>query len=269
MPATLYHYTRLETLQKIIESGIIHATHYASFEDKDELTLGIGRLLEAVRKHPVKERDIDYRDFLIQVIEGFREGRLREGGLKVYVLSLTEIQDSHHHWENYGDVAIGFPGEMIHKGFFVSMKHPFPGADENELRPKPAHRTTCRYDGTFDLAAFVADRFFNPRNYPTKFRHRGCDGWTAASLSVSVYLAICSIKGSEFLQEDEIRCMQINPDDCEYPVKVEGDRRFIEMRFDPATYIQELWVGPNCDRADCEALIRQWNNDGKLNSRLK
>jgi hypothetical protein len=56
MPPTLYHYTCLATLQKIIESRIIRATHYASFEDKDELKLGIDRLLEAVRKHPVEER---------------------------------------------------------------------------------------------------------------------------------------------------------------------------------------------------------------------
>jgi hypothetical protein len=181
--------------------------------------------------------------------------------LKVYVLSLTEIQDSCYHWANYGNVAIGFSGEMIHKGFFVSMKHRFPGADENELRPEPAHWTTCRYQKKFDLPAFVADKFFNPRGYPTKFRrHRGCDGWMASTLAVSVYQAICSIKQPKFHREVEKRCMRINPDEREYPVEVEGDRRFIEMRFDPATYIQELWAGPNCDRAACEALVGQWNS---------
>lgn len=177
------------------------------------------------------------------------------------MLSLTEIQDSCYHWANYGNVAIGFSGEMIHKGFFVSMKHRFPGADENELRPEPAHWTTCRYQKKFDLPAFVADKFFNPRGYPTKFRrHRGCDGWMASTLAVSVYQAICSIKQPKFHREVEKRCMRINPDEREYPVEVEGDRRFIEMRFDPATYIQELWAGPNCDRAACEALVGQWNS---------
>ncbi len=263
MPSTLYHYTWLETLQKIIDSGIIRATHFASFDDKDELRLGIDMVLGAVRKHPVEDRDIPYRDFLTEGIEGFRDGVL-----KVYVLSLTEIQDSPYHWKNYGDVAIGF-SEMIHKGFLVSMKHRFPGADENELRPEPAHWTTCRYDGTFDLAAFVADRFFNPKNYPTMFRYRPYDQWLAAPLAVSVYQAICSIKQPKFQPEVEKRYMRINPDERDYPAKVEGKRRFIEMRFDPKTYIQEIWAGPNCNQAACEALVEQWNKYGKLNCGMK
>lgn len=256
----LYHNTDLEALEKIVDSGIIRATHYSSFDDKDELRLGIDLVLEEVRRYPVEKRDIPYRNFLTQGIEGFREGELN-----VYVLSLTENQNSPYHWKNYGDVAIGF-SEMIHEGFLVSMKHRFPGTCENELRHNPAHWTTCYYEGTFDLTAFVAERFFNPKNYPTMFRRaRQTDLWLTPLLAVSVYQAICSIKQPKFKSEVEKRYMRINPNEREYPAKVEGNKRFIEMQFDPRAYIQEIWAGPACNRAACEALVARWNREGKLN----
>lgn len=172
-PTTIYHYTNLNAFKKIIETGRIWATHYRTFDDTEELGLGVRLLLDAVERHSVGPGDREYRDFLVEGIKGFAEGKL-----PVYVLSLTERQDSEHHWRRYapGGVAIGFCRDRVQKGFPIDVSLRVPGGQiENPVRPDPANRfMQCRYVTQFDLPELVSSQFFGENSYPAWFRKLEC-----------------------------------------------------------------------------------------------
>jgi hypothetical protein len=202
----------------------------------------------------------------VEGIEGFAEGRL-----PVYVFSLTEMRDSMHHWRKYAQsgVAIGFCRDRIQKGFPIDISHRIPGMKvENPVRPDPANRfMQCRYVSRFDLAELVATRFFTKNSYPAGFRHLHVNASGAifyAALSVSIYQTISAIKGPGFFEDAEWRCVHLNPDIEEYPVKFESGREFIEMQFTPGDFVQEVWVGPHEQRQQCEDAIELLRQKGLL-----
>ncbi len=262
---TIYHYTGLKAFMKIIEAGRIRATHYRDFDDKEELRLGVRLLLDAVKQRSVEPRDREYHDFLVNGIEGFAEGRL-----PVYVLSLTEMRDSPHHWQKYArsGVAIGFCRDRIQQGFPIDISRRVPGMNvDNPVRPDPANRfMQCRYVSSFDLTEVVSRRFFTANSYPAAFRNQHARTNIAmhACLSMSIYQTICAIKGPGFFEDAEWRCVHVNPDVEEYPVKTEDNREFIEMQFTPADFVREVWVGPHSRRQECEDIIESLRLKGLL-----
>jgi hypothetical protein len=264
-PATLYHYTSLGIFQKIVGTKRIRASHYTNFGDKDELRLGARMLLDAVKQHRIDSRDTGYRDFLVEGIEDFLDGQLA-----VHVLSFTETSDSAYHWQEYASsgVAIGFCGKRLSKGFPIDIARRMPGvAITNPVRPNPANRLMqCRYVGKFDFAELVSNRFFGANSYPTGFRNEHVRSHVAiyACLSVSIYQTICTIKGSSFEDEAEWRCVHINPDAQEYPVKSENGKEFIEMEFEPGEFIKEVQVGPHGQSRACEDAIERMRLNGTL-----
>ena len=40
VPAVLYHYTSFDAFRKIMESGIVRATHYSELNDTSEIKMG-------------------------------------------------------------------------------------------------------------------------------------------------------------------------------------------------------------------------------------
>ena len=262
---TIYHYTGLDALKNIVESGKMRASHYRDFDDNNELRLGTHLLLAAVKQHSVEARDREYRDFLVEGIETFAKGRLA-----VYVVSLTEMRDSAHHWCKYArrGVAIGFCRERIQEGFPIDISHRFPDAEgENPVRPDPANRfMQCRYVTHFDLPELVSTRFFAADSYPAAFRnsHVRASGVIYACLSVSIYQTICAIKAPGFYEDAEWRCVHINPDVEEYPVKTAGNREFVEMQFTPVDFIREVWIGPHDQTQECEHTIHILRRRGLL-----
>ena len=261
---TIYHYTGFDAFLKIIEGGRIRATHY-DFEDKEELRLGLRLLLDAVKEHSVEPRDREYKEFLIQGIEGFTQGNL-----PVYVVSFTETRDSAHHWKNYAcvGVAIGFCRGRVQQGFPVDITRRVSGMNiDNPVRPDPANRwMQCRYVTRFDLPELVSRRFFTSNSYPAAFRNQSvrANQTIYSCLSVSIYQTICAIKGEGFFDDEEWRCVNVNPDVEDYPVTTENNRTFIEMQFTRSIFVREVWVGPHDQRQKCEDAIESLRKKGLL-----
>ncbi len=230
--------------------------HYRDFSDKEELQLGVRLLLNAVKQHSIALSDREYRDFLVEGIEAFAEGRL-----SVYILSLTEMRDSVYHWHEYAPngVAIGFCRDRVRRGFPIDISRRVSWANvENSIRPDPANQfMQCRYVSEVDLADLVSKRFFTADSYPAAFRneHVRAHGAVYACLAVSIYQTICAIKGDDFVQDAEWRCVHVNPDPDTYPVKTEDDQTYIEMQFSPQKFVREVWIGPHDQAQKCKDVI--------------
>ena len=250
---------------RVGRTGRIRATHYQDFSDKQELNLGVRLLLDAVKQHSIEPSDREYCDFLVEAIEGFGEERL-----SVYVLSLTELQDSAHHWQEYapGGAVIGFCRDRIEKGFPIDISRRISGMKvDDPVRPDPANRfMQCRYVSTFDLPELISRRFFTANSYPAGFRnpHARANSFIYAGLSVSIYQTICAIKNPNFFADAEWRCFHINPDAEDYPIKTENNREFIELQFTPADFVREIWIGSHDRRQECEDAIQTLRKKGLL-----
>src|SRR5258708_1203974 len=95
-PDMLYHYTSLAAFRTIFEQRIIRATRYDQMNDPTELSIGIEKLIETVKQHPVEDADREYKECLIEGIEQFKSAALH-----VYVLSFSATPDSLPQWREY------------------------------------------------------------------------------------------------------------------------------------------------------------------------
>jgi Protein of unknown function (DUF2971) len=260
-PSTLYHYASIDNFKKIIASGRIRASRYDQLNDTTEIQFGVDKLLEAVHNHQVVNSLLDYKAFLIAGIEGYKET------LDVYLLSLSSAADSLDQWRAYaprGGVAIGFDFELVSTGFLCDITSRIGGIRVNDpIRPDPSNRLMrCEYadrNGNIDLRSIVADRFFQSHSYPAMFalQEAGASKYFHASLSTMIYRTICSIKHGAFASEAEWRCVNYRPNRGHYPVgTTEMNRSFIELAFDPATFVKEVWISPHGDKAECDTAVR-------------
>jgi len=133
---------------------------------------------------------------------------------------------------------------------------------DNAIRPDPANQLIkCLYTdegGRLDLGAVVQQRFFQPNKYPAMFGRTEplARNIFLATLSVSIYQTICSIKHGAYKSEAEWRCVNFRPDKNDYPVKLSETNRFcIELEFDPSDFIKEVWISPNGDTAGIERAV--------------
>jgi hypothetical protein len=248
VPDILYHYTSIDAFRNIIESKKMWATRYDRMEDRSEVHIGIDSVVKVVKEHEAGNSG-GYKDFLISAIESY--GR---GGLQVYVLSLSGDADSPSQWKEYtplGGVAIGFDSQKVRKGFLCpATKRP---QSENQL-------LQCRYidkDKYSDLQTFVEEQFFKPNSYCAMFGQQGEIGKRifCATLSVTIYQTVCSIKDRRYEPENEWRCVNWNPHSDTYPVRRRPGKCYIEMVFAPEDYIREVWISPYGDRADSERAV--------------
>ncbi len=269
IPSPLYHYTSVQTLKSIIATRTMRATRYNQMNDRAEVDIGVALLRDAIRRHDVAAEDQDYKAFLLSGVESFQEEPL-----DVYVLSLSAEDDSLDQWRAYtpeGGVAVGFNSKAVQRGFLIDITSRVGGEKvDDPIRLDPENRLMqCRYtdkNGGLDLSDLVADRFFKPSSYPAMFRRESpfAQQLFVSSLSVMVYRTICSLKHGAFRSEREWRCVNYRPSADKYPVKLsEDNRHYIEMTFDPSSFIEEVWISPHGDTAGIERAIsylRQQHN---------
>ncbi len=102
--AQIYHYTSLQSLQKIIESQSFRATNIFMLNDPNELIHGSQQLSNWFIS------DIIKRLLHRAPLNSFHE-------FPVFVFSMTELNDDMHCWEKYGDkhrgIRIGFTPENL------------------------------------------------------------------------------------------------------------------------------------------------------------
>jgi len=274
-PDILYHYTSIESFKNIIEFRKIRATRYDQMNDTSEVQLGLKILLEAVEKHETDASFLDYKKFLISGIESYKEDTL-----EVYVLSLSEAENSLGQWRAYtprGGVAIGFDSAKLRKGFLCDITRRVGGQKvKKPIRPDPKNRLMrCQYtdnNGDLDLRSIVAERFFKENSYGALFVRQELIAQSIfyASLSAMIYQTICSIKHGAYASEKEWRCVNYKPDSNDYPVKLsETNRLYIEMEFDLKEFIKEVWISPYGDREACERAAAYFKQNDDLRFSIK
>ena len=168
IPSTLYHYTSLTAFESIIATGRLRATHFRHLRgDPREIDLGVDTLLEALCRLKVADDLQGYRQFLIEGVEQFRDEELQ-----IYVVGFTPLQDSGHHWDTYAaDLAVGFRGDGVQKGFTIDITRRLGGhVVPDPVRPDPANRfVECRYIDRIDLPRLIQEQLFAPDSYPAMF----------------------------------------------------------------------------------------------------
>jgi hypothetical protein len=276
-PKVLYHYTSIDSFKNVVREGRIRATRYDQMNDTSEITLGAERLLEAVTAHEVNDDLREYKKFLIQAIDDYRQNTL-----EVYVLSFSAVEDSLEQWRAYaknGGVAIGFDFEKVQKGFLVDITRRVGGQEvANPMRPDCDNRLTpCEYtdkNGQLDLQAIVRERFFREKSLPAIFRAAKSNAvalaFLAPCLGLAVYQTICCVKHGAYRLEEEWRSVNWGPDSTDYPVRLsETNRMYIEMKFDPKEFIKEVWVSPHGDKIGCERAAAYLRQEHELSFEIK
>jgi hypothetical protein len=276
-PKTLYHYTSIDSFKSIMNERKIRATRYDQLNDTSEIQIGIQRLLETIENLQVAEADGEYKGLLLAGIQSF----LRSSPLEIYVLSFSAAADSLGQWRAYspnGGVAIGFDFQEVQKGFLCDIRPHIP-ADahvDDPIRHNPGNfLRRCQYtdrNGCLDLESLVGNRFCTPNSYPAIFAspHALAHAVGLASLSTMVYQTICSIKHGAYEYEEEWRSFTFRPDPIDYPVHItESNRHYIELAFNPADFVKEVWIGPTGNKESCERAVRHVKETNKLNLAIK
>jgi hypothetical protein len=263
IPSILYHYTSLRAFESIIATGKLRATHFRHLHgDPREIDLGVDILVDALKHFTVTDELCDYRQFLIEGVEQFRHENLQ-----IYVVGFTPLQDSKHHWETYAaDVAIGFCGDRVGKGFPIDITRRIGGhVVPDPVRPDPANRfIECRYIDRVDLQQLIEEQLFAPNSYPAMFGKPFVGRIFMATLSVTIYRILSSLKHGDFHEDVEFRCVNINPDPDDYPVRDDHGQPYIEMQFEPSEFVKEVWIGPRSSVKDCEFVIDSLRTAGRL-----
>jgi hypothetical protein len=103
-PEVVYHYTTLEGMMGIVQSGSIWLSDYAYLNDRRELTYGTELLKEKVQQLIASESDSG----LLSVLQTW-DSNLESLQNRVCITSFSADRDSLSQWRAYGPVAIGFP----------------------------------------------------------------------------------------------------------------------------------------------------------------
>jgi hypothetical protein len=263
IPSILYHYTSLTAFQSILATGKLRAIHFRHLRgDPREIELGVDTLVDALQRLTVTDDLRDYRQFLIEGVEQFRHE-----DLQIYVVGFTPLQDSKHHWESYAaDLAIGFCADRVQKGFPIDITRRLSGhIVPDPVRPDPANRfIECRYIDRVDLLRLIQDQLFALNSYPAMFGKPHVARCFMATLSVTIYRILSSLKHGDFHEDVEFRCVNINPDPDDYPIRDDHGRPYIEMQFEPSEFVKEVWIGPRSSVNDCERVIDSLRTAGRL-----
>lgn len=255
LPKILYHYTSLEAFKSIIDSRKMRASRYDQMNDHGELQFGVEHLLHSLEMRNVSDEDSKYAEFLTEGIQSFRSH-----AFDVYVLSLSAAGDNLEQWRAYcpsGGIAIGFDPKKVLKGFLTDVTRRAGGGPiENPIRPDPSNQLLkCKYsrkDGTFSSPLQLTDKFFEKNIYAAAFQrmhnYPGMRDVFIATLSASIYRAICTIKHGAYKAEKEWRSVNWRPDAIDYPQRLsEKNRYFIQYSFNAKGYIKDVCIAPHGD----------------------
>ena len=93
----LWHYTGLDTLEAIVRSKKIRATHYTYLNDESEITIGCNIVLERLKRKKVDPKAIET---VQSTLSSFQK---KTSKLMFYITSFSENGDSLYQWVAYTD----------------------------------------------------------------------------------------------------------------------------------------------------------------------
>ncbi len=254
LPAVLYHYTNTNAFRSIITSQSIRATRYDQMNDDGELRYGFQYLLALVQK----KLDVKSEGNAAKVLADLLEYGV-EGPHEAYVVSFSAAKDHLEQWRAYavaGGIAIGFDFAKLQQCF-----HSLKAIDDQaQQQPVPSRLDpsltfmSCEYCGLSDEFPEVApedlshivqelNRLSKLRLEPDRFK------WAFVPTFLQIYQAAAKIKHLAYAAEQEWRFLKISPDKTNYPIQLDERNRFyIDLKFDPASYIKEVWISPHGDK---------------------
>jgi len=124
-PATLYHYTGIDSLQKIVESKKLWASSIFHLNDASELRYAIDLLKKEMNKHFKNNQNDELKKIvhnfysLLDSISLANYDRNNQNYLSAFVFSLSEEKDLLSQWRGYAlegkGVSIGFNSQNINE----------------------------------------------------------------------------------------------------------------------------------------------------------
>ncbi len=122
LPEHVYHYTKIENLEKIIRSQVLWAMDRTSMKDRSDHTFGIDECLNAIDGWCPEDVD-SCRELADEIKEklGTYRRELANSPFN-FSVSFTDKRDHARHWEEYGEVSIGFKTMDLtnHKNFYTT-----------------------------------------------------------------------------------------------------------------------------------------------------
>jgi hypothetical protein len=264
VPATLYHYTSFDAFRRIMETEIVRGTHYSEFDDWSEVEMGLKMVQRSLEAHPA-DVHADAKDLLQGLTDVFGRGER-----DIFVLSLSEDQDSLSQWRGYsaaGGVAIGFKGPGLDVHFRENSKK----AGNGGRGAAPWHLLKCQYhdpDETIDLQQMLSDTnglLDDIRDATNQLARDAKDiRLTAASISRLEQMC-CAIKHHAYASEKEWRCFCTLTDDTPLTVHLsDRNRRYVEIPFVAHEVIKEVVLSPHGDKRIGRSLAQYFRSAKKL-----
>lgn len=228
-PATLYHYTSIESLQKIVYSRQIWATHASTMNDLSEGKHAISIFREeATLWHDFRENDAPFYKAVLDALDGFCIPNL-------YIFSLTELEDRLSQWRGYcpksGGVSMGIDSESLTA---------LPGFS---LLPciyrRDVQRSIIR-----EMLDQAAEQCRTPNSSNENLKSEASD------LVASVFAIAPLLKDPSFEEEHEWRLVAFDPVESEVSFSVRNNELVPYITFvigEPEKFFDELLIGPNID----------------------
>jgi hypothetical protein len=133
VPESLYHYTDANSLEKIVDSGQLWATHFAFLNDSTELVHGYNIAFEVLRE--LKGRFVGTAaTALSDVFDPHRNASVPGPSLQVFVCCLSTKSDHLGQWRAYGGEGSGFSIGFDTNGLQNSLSR-IPSDDALPSRP--------------------------------------------------------------------------------------------------------------------------------------
>jgi len=103
-PRTLYHYTSMQALLSIVESGRIRATHVRFLNDQSEVVTMWELVIRRLRERIEAAESSDEKQTLSEIVQAAQSRRL----LNEFVASFSQKKDDLSQWRSYCPEGVGF-----------------------------------------------------------------------------------------------------------------------------------------------------------------
>lgn len=247
----LYHYTKFETLKKILSHRNLRLSHYMKLEDKHEIMLAHKITKETIKNYMTESNHGEFWDYFYKMFS-------KTNIFQYYVCSLSSQYTNEYLWVNYGDrhkgICIGFNSKFIN---FIKKT-------ENRLN-KFIRLAKVQYDknGFVEYINKIinkVDLILNRRFIDFNNEHYH---FLTSELCLFIFSILPKLKKESYHPEDEWRIFQI----CysiEFNEKLPKKGRlatpknydFCEINIGPK-FINEIWLGKNSDKSnECHKLLK-------------
>lgn len=248
MGELLYHYTSIETLQKILQDYdnkeiCMWATHVAFLNDPKEYIYALELIKESVIKYEIQnnvsENKRKSRCLFSDEGGGFISSLVKIAG-EPYLISFSENEDSLSMWRGYAKNGLG-----ISIGFDKRMLTEYAQLRSNEINH------TVVLECTYDKAKTIESMVGSWTNYYEDFSlgTEGNPGITLISLEpLETLMNLCfSSKNASYKEEQEYRLCTYEHSD--YNIRVSGSIMVPYVQHVmPKKMIKKIIVGPCLDQ---------------------